>query len=108
MSSDSTRKPMATVHASPMVHEITAELDTLRQDSHIQAVYSEWLDDTYVVWIGIQEDDEKARTTAYHLEDRMSERFSDVLFDFHVIALPEGKKTQDYVSNAQVVFQRSA
>lgn len=108
MSSDCGRKPMATVPTSPLVDEISSALVALRRDRHIQAVCSQWLDDTYVVWVGIREDNSTARRAVYHLEDEMSEKFPQVLFDFHVIALPDGKKTQDYVSNAQLVFQRSA
>ena len=99
---------MATVPASPIVNEISSELATLQHDKYVQAVYSEWLDDIYVVWVGICEDNSLARKVVYHLEDQMSEKFPQVLFDFHVIALPQGKKTQDYISNAQVIFQRSA
>lgn len=108
MSSHSLRKPMATVTASPLVNEISSELATLQQDEHIQAVYSQWLDDIYVVWVGIRDDSPTARKAAYRLEDEVSENFPQVLFDFHVIALPEGKSTQDYISNAQIIFQRSA
>lgn len=99
---------MATAAASPLVGEIYSELATLRQEEHIQAVYSQWLDDVYVVWVGIRDDSPAARKAAYRLEDEVSENFPQVLFDFHVIALPDGKSTHDYVSNAQIIFQRSA
>jgi hypothetical protein len=100
---------MATVTVvSPVAYEISAELSTLGQNDHIQGVCSQWLEDTYVVWVGIRDDHPKARRAAYQLEDEISSRHPRVLFDFHVIALPEGKNTQDYVSGANVVFQRSA
>jgi len=99
---------MATVQASPRVDDISQEFESLRHNLRVQEVLSRWVDDTYAVWIGIVDDDDDARQAAYRLEDRLSEKFPRVLFDFHVIALPEGGRTQDYVSNAQVVFQRSA
>jgi hypothetical protein len=105
---DFTRKPMATVPASSLVDQISGELSTLKNDRYIQAVCSQWLDNIYVVWVGILEDNSEARQAVYRLEDQISERFPQVLFDFHVIALPRGKKVQDYVSNAQLVFQRTA
>lgn len=108
MSRDSIRKPMASASASSFVNEISVKLSTLRNDQYIQAVCSQWLDNVYVVWVGITDDDPKARHSVYRLEDEISEKFPQILFDFHVIALPKGKKTQDYISNAQVVFQRSA
>jgi hypothetical protein len=108
VSSGSLRKPMATVTASPLINKISAELATLQEDKHIQAVYSQWMDDIYVVWVGIRDDSPTAREAAYRIEDEVSENFPQVLFDFHVIALPEGKSTDDYISNAQVIFQRSA
>lgn len=99
---------MPTVPTFSPVLEVSAELVSLRQNGSVEAVYFKWLDDTYVVWIGICNDDSSARRAAYQLEDSVSEKFPSVLFDFHVVALPEGKKIQDYVSNAQVVFQRGA
>jgi hypothetical protein len=108
VSSNFTRKPMATVSASPLVDQISGELSALRNDKYIQAVCSQWLDDIYVVWVGLLEDNSMAREAVYRLEDEISEKFPQVLFDFHVIALPRGKKIQDYISNAQLVFQRIA
>jgi len=99
---------MATVDASPIVYELTTELRALQQAPQVEAVFSELVEDTFVVWVGIREDNAIARKMAYYLEDLMSVKFPDVIFDFHVIALPEDKNTRDYVTNAQVVFQRSA
>lgn len=99
---------MATVSVSPLGHEISLELATLQEDKHVEAVYSQWLNDVYVVWVGICEDNPGARQAAYRLEDEVSENFPQVLFDFHVVALPQGGRLQDYISHAQVVFQRSA
>lgn len=99
---------MATVSASLIANEIASDLAALRDEQCVQAVYTQWLDDSYVVWVGILNDNPAARKAAYRLEDQVSEKFPRVLFDFHVIALPQGKKTQDYLSNAQIVFQRSA
>ena len=99
---------MATVTASPVINEISLALAGLQQNEHIQAVYTQWLDDIYVVWVGIQDDNPTARKLIYRLEDEMSETFPRIMFDFHEIALPQGKKTQDYISNAQAIFQRSA
>jgi hypothetical protein len=99
---------MATLDASPILYELTTELEALRSDPHIQAVCAEWVDETYTVWVGIEDDNQVARRVAYFVEDQMSEKFPGTAFDFHVIALPKGKKTQDYASNAQVVFQRAA
>ena len=98
------KKPMATVQASPRVDEFSQEFESLRHNSCVEAVLSNWADDTYVVWIGIVNDDDGARRAAYQLEDQVAEKFPRVLFDFHVIALPEGGRTQDYVSNAQGSF----
>ena len=99
---------MATVQCFPIATEITEELGTLQNIPNIQAVYSKWYDQTYVVWIGILHDDATARKAVYQLEDRISNIFKSVLFDFNVIALPDGKKTEDYVSNAERVFQHNA
>ena len=99
---------MATVHASPFIDEIAQEFGSLRRNEHVQGVLSQWIDEAYVIWVGIVDDNDDARQAVYRVEDQVSEKFPHVLFDFHVIALPEGRTTQDYVSNAQVVFQRSA
>lgn len=99
---------MATVSASPLADEIAASLASLGRDRYVQGVYSQWVDETYVVWVGIRDDNFAAREAAYSLDDRISETFPQVAFDFHVIALPEGKNTEDYISNAQPIFQRSA
>ena len=99
---------MATADASPIFHELTIEFDALKHDPHIEAIYSEWVDESYVVWVGIREDSAIARKMVYFLEDQMSEKFPDILFDFHVISLPEGKKTQDYVSRAELIFRNTA
>ena len=58
------------------------------------------------VWVGIKPDDAKVRESVYRFEDQIADRYPDVLFDFHVIPVPAGRKVEDYVSNAHSIFQR--
>jgi hypothetical protein len=58
------------------------------------------------VWVGIKPDDAKVREAVYRFEDEIAGRYTDVLFDFHVIPVPAGRKVEDYISNAHPIFQR--
>ena len=106
MSSDSTRKPMATVTAFPD-YAISAELKTgLSGLSEVISVHTLTTENAFSIWVGINKDNAQVRETIYQFEDEIADRYSDVRFDFHVIPVPTGRKVEDYISNANPIFQR--
>jgi hypothetical protein len=58
------------------------------------------------VWVGIKPEDTRVRELVYRFEDEIAGRYADVLFDFHVIPVPAGRKVEDYISNIHPIFQR--
>ena len=102
------RKPMATALANPLdriTHELARGLSGL---STVDSVHFLAGENALTVWVCLQEGyDETARTNVYRFEDQMSERFPKVLFDFHIIAVPAGRKIEEFLSTASPIFQRN-
>jgi hypothetical protein len=64
-------------------------------------------DDSLTLLVRLQDAcDEAARSDVYRFEDQISGLFAKLLFDFHIIAVPAGRKIEDYLSNTTPVFQR--
>jgi hypothetical protein len=101
------KKPMATVLASP--HDLIAR-ELARGLSGLPAVESVHFlaaENSLQVWVSLQDGaDEAARTDVYRFEDQISERFPTILFDFHIVAVPAGRKIEDFLSRANPIFQR--
>jgi len=101
------RKPMATALAYPenlIVRELARGLAGLPA---VESVHFLPAENALSVWVCLQDGyDETARTNVYRFEDQMSERFPKVLFDFHIVAVPAGRKIEDFLSVASPIFQR--
>lgn len=107
MSPDFTDHRMATAPAYPdylITHELKAGLSAM---DAVASVHFLWSDAALSVWVGISEDD-TTRNKIYLFEDDISQRFSQVLFDFHVVPVPAGQRMEDFISAAQPIFQRPA
>jgi hypothetical protein len=102
------RKPMATALASPqdlITRELARGLSGL---SAVDSVHFLAAENALSVWVCLQDGyDEAARTNVYRFEDQMSERFPKVLFDFHIVAVPPGRKIEEFLSMASPIFQRN-
>jgi hypothetical protein len=88
-----------------IAQELKAGLSTM---DAVASVYFLSTDAALSVWVGISKDDDTTRTNIYRFEDDISQRFSHVLFDFHVVPVPAGRRMEDYISSAQPIFQRPA
>jgi|SRR5712691_10966942 len=99
---------MATVTAPTYPdYEIAAGLKTgLSALSPVISVHTLSTENALSVWVGIKKDDAEVREAIYRFEDEIADRYKDVLFDFHVIPVPAGRKVEDYISNADPIFQR--
>lgn len=99
---------MATASASP--HDLIArELARgLSGSAAVDSVHFLAAENALSVWVCLQDgDDEAARTDVYRFEDQISGRFPATLFDFHIVAVPAGRKIEDFLSNASPIFQRN-
>ena len=99
---------MATAPANPdylITRELKVGLSTM---DGVASVHFLWTDAALSVWVGISEDDDATRTNIYRFEDDISQRFSHVPFDFHVVPVPAGRRMEDFISAAQPIFQRPA
>lgn len=106
MSSDFTKNLMAAAPVFPdylIAQEIRTGLSTM---GAVASVHFLSTNTALSVWVGIIDDDDTARTDIYRFEDYISQRFPQVLFDFHIIPVPAGRRMEDYVSTAQPIFQR--
>ena len=107
VSNDFTKKPMATAHL-PIGYSIENELkDHLAQLPAVGSIHVFSTGRVFGVWIGISADNRAVRDAIYDFEDQISERYADVPFDFHVIPVPRGRKMEDFITDAQPIFQRS-
>jgi hypothetical protein len=88
-----------------IAQELKAGLSTM---DAVASVYFLSTDTALSVWVGVNKDDDATRTSIYRFEDDISQRFSQVLFDFHVVPVPAGRRMEDYISSAQPIFQRPA
>ena len=102
------RKPMATALACPrdlIARELARGLSGLPAVDSVHFLAAE---NALTVWVGLQNScDEAARTDVYRFEDQISERFPAALFDFHIIAVPAGRKIEEFLSLASPIFQRN-
>lgn len=98
---------MATVLADPDV-AIRSQLDTLSSVFGVQSVQLRRTENVLHVWIGVQEDDEHSRDRVYEFEDSFLKHFQNLPVEFHVVTMPAGRKMQDFISDAETVFQRVA
>jgi hypothetical protein len=89
-------------------YPVTMELKLLSLIPVVDSVHVLPARNTLAVWIGITSDDPEARESIYRFEDKISDRYPSVMFDFHVIPLPPGRKMGDFVTDSEAVFQRIA
>jgi hypothetical protein len=106
VSNDLTKKPMATAPLD-IEYLVTRDLKALAALPAVGSVHVLQTPAAFLVWIGISSDNREVRDAIYLFEDGISERHADIMFDFHVIPVPHGRKMEDFVTNAQPVFQRS-
>jgi hypothetical protein len=101
------RKPMATALACP--HDLIAsELARgLSQLSAVGSVHFLPTETALSVWVGVGDGhDELIRKEIYHFEDHVSEKFPSVIFDFHIVTVPTGRKVEDFLSAVNPIFER--
>jgi hypothetical protein len=101
------RKPMATVLANPDL-AVFNELQSLRAVGGVMSVQARWVDQDLNIWVGVRDDDDESRANVYRFENILFDKFPALSFDFHVVSLVAGRKLDDFVSEAKIVFQRSA
>lgn len=66
-------------------------------------------DGIFSTWVGTTKyKDENVRRAIYGIEDKIEKDFSDVKFDFNLIAVPPGRTIDDFISDATPVFKRTA
>ncbi|MFB3813187.1 MAG: hypothetical protein ACE14L_03675 [Terriglobales bacterium] len=63
---------------------------------------------TVSVWIGIRDDESASYRSVYAVTDRIAEQFPKLLFDFHVVPIPNGRAMEDFISDARPIFRRTA
>jgi hypothetical protein len=103
------RNPMAASLVCPhdlIARELAKGLSGLPS---VNSVHFLATDSGLSVWVRLEDgDDESARTMVYRFEDQISERFPKVLFDFHIVAVPDGRNIEEFLSTASPIFQRDA
>jgi hypothetical protein len=96
------------VVASPLnaiADELAKGLSSL---AFVESVHVLQTDRALSVWVGLPEgSSETERSKVYAFEDDISERYPSVLFDFHIVSIPQGRKVQEYISIADPFFQRN-
>lgn len=99
---------MATAPATPLnaiADELAKGLSSL---AFVESVHVLQTDKALSVWVGLPEgSSETKRSKVYAFEDGIAERYPSVLFDFHIVSIPPGRKVQEYISTAEPIFQRN-
>ncbi|MGB0038875.1 MAG: hypothetical protein WA800_13085 [Terriglobales bacterium] len=102
------KKPMASALVRPnsvIAEEIAEGLSAL---SIVGSVHLLQTDRALAVWVGLPEAaSETERYRVYEFEDDISGRYPSVLFDFHIVSIPEGRRTEEFLSMAAPIFQRN-
>ena len=102
------KKPMAAALAFPPLETITDALARgLKALPAVESAHFLATDDALTVWVRLQDGyNEAARAEVYRFEDQISALFPKLLFDFHIVAVPSGRKIEEFLSNANPIFQR--
>lgn len=99
---------MATARVCPdsvIAGEIAEGLSAL---SVVVSVHLLQTERALAVWVGLPEAASEAeRYRVYEFEDDISGRYPSVLFDFHIVSIPEGRKAEEFLSIAAPIFQRN-
>jgi hypothetical protein len=102
------KKPMATALADPAEAIYYALQRGCSDVEGVLSIQTRWLCNVLNVWIGVREDDDIARGFIYDLEDKLLDKFRNISVDFHVVTIPEGRRLEDYISEASTIFSRIA
>jgi hypothetical protein len=106
---DLEKKTVATVRVPCTEQEIRRQLQGgLEHIKLVESVHFLQCDDALSVWVGLGDDDRAARKAVYAFEDKLSANFPGIRFDFHVVPIPSGQRMEDFISDTQLIFQRSA
>lgn len=74
----------------------------------IESIHYLETDTAFSIWVGIRDDNPATRQAVYEFEDTISQTFHNIVFDFHVVALPTGRRMEELMSDTQAIFQRTA
>jgi hypothetical protein len=99
------KKPMATVLADPD-YAINSALTDLSGIGGVLSVKTRWIGNVLNIWIGLCDGD-AARDAVYEFENSFLERFAASAVEFHVLTIPNGRRMEDYVSDARTLYQRA-
>ena len=101
---------MATATAASVEHEIASRLHRrLHGVEGVVSLHFLYRDRTFSAWFGLANYDNKSlRHFIYEIEEDIEREFHGVEFDFHLVAVPQGRSIDDFISNANMVFKRSA
>ncbi len=107
MSNDLVKKPMATATTCPE-YVIQSELKTgLSELPAVRSVHTLYANNVFSVWVDITQDELDVRNAVYRFEDKIANRYTQVLFDFHVVPVPLGRKIEEFISGAHPIFKRN-
>jgi hypothetical protein len=89
--------------------EISKQMESLlKQVDGVVSLHSLFRDGIFSTWVGTTKySDKEARHSVYSIEDKIEKEFPRIKFDFHLIAVPPGRKIDDFISNATLVFKRT-
>lgn len=100
---------MATAQTLNPAQEIARKLvSALAGVPGVESIHYLETETAFSVWVGISDDNQTARQAVYDFEDMISQVFQEIMFDFHVVALPTGRRIEEFISDTQPVFQRTA
>lgn len=97
---------MATAPSLPG-YAVQSALASLSGIEGVLSVHTRWLDNVLNIWIGVR-DDAGSRDSVYLFEDSFLNKFSELSVEFHVLTIPDGRRIEDFISDAQSVYQRIA
>lgn len=101
---------MATAATASVEHEIASRLNRhLRAMDAVVSFHFLYRSNTFSGWFGLSNyDDQRLRRAIYEIEEDIESQFPGIEFDFHLVAVPPGRSIDDFISNANMVFKRSA
>lgn len=81
----------------------------LRDMNGVVSLHFLYRDRTFSAWVGLADYHSKSlRHAIYEIEEDIEREFHGVEFDFHLVAVSDGRSIDECISNANMVFKRSA
>jgi hypothetical protein len=91
----SMRNTAARCDEDKLITELRGRLSQLRS---VRSAHFLHRNSVLSVWVGIRDQDRRARYALYELEDHIPQQFPNVKVDFHVVPISQGSSLEAFIA----------